>query len=316
MKPFAVYTYKFEKVEKIDLFLGQKDEDHERLLTLEQQQDFLQSIFRDDIANKRKFECFQRREYKEPNSNGKTHFERPYDCQVVWEKAGLIFLKISNKYRTLKSHKNFTVKKIGDEPWCHILIDNRPGKEGIAIEQSNAFSNTNFVGRILEDSLRKRFTPHYVNITISNQYQPETFWSIVKQNPYNVESVKFLFAAPNHPWATDLIGSSRYASIDMNAKPTTIFSAIKKGEHITLNETNTELSNYVEACASEGEDIEVKFIGMRKVLHVKKVKDKYVIKQMPEELFNYLLQNEPELFDEEFPSLAEFLNKFYPSKHV
>ena len=59
----------------------------------------------------------------------------------------------------------------------------------------------------------------------------------------------------------------------------------------SLNKSNEELFNYVEACGLSGEDIIIKVKGIRTRIHIKDVKDKYVFKQMSEDTFRQILSN-------------------------
>lgn len=313
MAEFALYTYAFRDVERIGLYLGQED-DHDKLPTLQDKQDFMQKIFRDDINGGREFECFRTQEFKDTKTKKNRKEKVKYGSKVVWEKSGLILLMINNPYRTITKHKDFQKIKEQDEPWCYVIIDNRFGREFIAIQKSMAFNDTDTVAEILESSLRSRFTPHYVTIDVKNQYKPEAFWDIInKHKLYGIQEVSFRFAAPNHPWATELIGQVREAARDMNAKPTTTFSSAE-GDPLLIEKSNMELCNYVEACSMEGEDIVIKVKGQRARLHVVDVKNKYVIRQMSDETFRSIVNFVPELFDENFASLAAFLNQIKTSK--
>ena len=63
-----------------------------------------------------------------------------------------------------------------------------------------------------------------------------------------------------------------------------------------------------------GEDIIIKVKGIRTRIHIKDVKDKYVFKQMSEDTFRQILDGDPDLFDENFDSLAAFLDQIKANK--
>ena len=312
MATFAIYTYKFRDVENIGIFLGQEDQ-HEPLPTLKDKQDFLQSIFYEHLNGGREFECFlvgtQRTQ-----DNKQLKYKTKYGVRVVWEKDGLVLLMVSNPYKRLTRHIDFKKIKEQDAPWCHVLIDNRLGREFLAIEKNAAFSSPDNVAEILESSLRDRFHPHHVTIEIKNQYTPDAFWDIInKHKGSGIQEVAFHFAAPNHPWAIELIGNVNQAAKSMKARATTTFSS-PDGNPLCIDKNNNELNDYVNVCALEGEDIVIKVKGIRSRLHVVKVKDKYVFKHMSDDTFRAILKNHPELFDKNFEAFTSFIDQIKPYK--
>ncbi len=308
MAAFAIYTYSFQHVENVGLYLGQEDE-HEPLPTLKDRQDFVQKIFHDDLHGGRPFECFVTEFATDPQGK-KVRNKTKYGSKVVWEHDGIILLLVSNPYCTITTHKNFKKDKTKDEPWCHVLIDNRFGREFIAIEKTTAFKDIDKVATILEESLRSRLTPHFINITIKNQYTPDAFWEIVEKHKFaGVNEVAFKFTAPNHPWASELLSTMRSAAREMNARPSATFCSQDNEHPLILEKNNEELSSYVKLCALEGEDIVIKVKGIRARLHVINVKNKFVFQSMSDELFRKMLTAAPELFDESYSSFATFLDQ-------
>lgn len=307
MAVFAVYTYKFRDVENVGIFLGQEDQ-HEPLPTLEDKQNFLQSIFHNHLEGGREFECFTM-ESQRTSDNKITKYKTKYGVKVVWEMDGLVILMISNPYKKLTRHIDFKKIKEQDAPWCHVLIDNRYGREFMAIEKNSAFNTADQVAYILETSLREHFHPHHVTIEIKNQYQPDAFWEIIDKHKSNgIQEIAFHFAAPNHPWSTELLGSINNAAKSMKARATTKFSS-PDGNPLCIDKSNAELNNYVDNCALEGEDIVIKVKGIRTRLHVKNVKDKYVFKHLSDDVFRKILKHKPELFESNFDELTAFLNQ-------
>ena len=307
MAAFAIYNYTFRNVESIGIFMGQED-DTSPLPTTEDKQNFVQQIFRDHLHGGREFECRTTEERKSATGK-KERCTTKYGCKVVWEKYGLIILMISNPQKTITKHKNFQIQKEQDEPWCHVLIDNRPDREFIAIEKNSAFNSPDTVATILESSLRARLTPHRVTIEIKNSYEPDAFWETVdKYQSWGIHEVIFRFAAPNPAWQAALIGSISDAAREMNARPSTVFSS-HDGDPLILSRTNEELNTYINICATSGEDIILKVKGIRPRIHIKDVKDKYVFKQMAEDTFRQIISGEPNLFDENFSALTAFLDQ-------
>jgi|GEM_PF-4315186 len=312
MASFAIYNYSFHGITKVGLFLGQEDET-KPLFTAKERQDFVQKIFHDDLNGGRQFECGRMEEQKTPDGK-RIRTKMKYGCQVVWENYGLIFLKVSNPYKSITKHSNFQKIKEKDEPWCHVLIDNRPDREFIAIEKNSAFNSPDSVAAILESSIRARLAPHRVDIEIKNSYEPDAFWETVdRYKAWGIYEVAFKFAAPNPAWQAELIGSVSEAAKAMNARPTTVFTS-PDGAPILLSKDNEELFKYVEACGLSGEDIIIKVKGIRTRIHIKDVKDKFVFKQMSEETYRLMLSGEPDLFNEDFGLIASFLDQVKATK--
>lgn len=290
MATFAIYTFKFRDIDNKGLFVGQTEK-YEPLPTLEDKQRFMQQIFIKDHTG------------KEPFLRGADGC----DCKTLWESSGFIVLMVSN-IKNVTRHQKFRKIKDHDEPWCHVLIDNRPGREFIAIEKNGAFSSPDIVANILQDELRYRFALHHVEITIKNQYQPDAFWDIINKHLVNgIRQVAFHFSVPNPPWASELLGNMNEAARSMHARPTAIFSS-PDNSPLIVDPQNEELRRYVEVCAKEGEDITVKVAGIRARLHVIDVKDKYVYMVMEENAFKEIVSNSPELFDKEVSLMAGFFD--------
>lgn len=307
MASFAIYNYKFRDVENIGLFLGQED-DTAPLRSIKEKQDFVQKIFHDDIHGGRKFESFRVEESKKTDGK-KERTKIYYGNKVVWERDGLIVLMISNPLKTITKHENFQKKKEKDEPWCHVLIDNRENREFIAIEKNSSFNSPNTVASILEHSLRQRLEPHRVTIEINNSYEPDAFWEIVEKYKLSgIHEVVFRFAAPNPAWQAALLKGMNDAARDMGARPSTVFTS-PDGDPLILSRENEELCRYVELCALEGEDIVLKVRGIRSRIHIKDVKDKYVFKQMPDDVFRDLVNGEVDLFDKDYDAFVAFLDQ-------
>ena len=204
--------------------------------------------------------------------------------------------------------EQFRKIKEQDEPWCHVLIDNRPGREFIAIEKNGAFTSPDIVAELLQNELRYRFALRHVEITIKNQYKPDAFWDIINKHFINgIRQVAFHFSVPNPPWASELLGNMNEAARSMHARPTAIFSA-PDNSPIIVDQQNEELRRYVEVCAKEGEDITVKVAGIRARIHVIDVKDKYVYMVMEENSFRDIVSNSPDLFEKELPLMANFFD--------
>lgn len=315
MAAFAIYTYKFRDVENIGFILGQEDETYP-LPTLKDKQDYVQKLFHDDLNGGRKLDCFRTDELTDKNTGKVTYKKTPFGLKVVWEKDGLILLLVSNPYKKITRHEQFQKLKEKDEPWCHVLIDNRFGREFMAIEKNGAFTNPDSVALILESSLRERLAPHKVTMDIKNQYEPDVFWQVVEKNKvFGILEVIFRFAAPNNPWAAELIGTANEAARSMKARPSIAFTS-PDGEPIELNKDDEQLCNYVEACSMQGEDIEVKVKGLRSRIHIINVKNKYVLKQMDEDALKSLLSDNSEVLDENYALLVAFLQQIHTSKEA
>lgn len=289
MATFAIYTFKFRDIENKGLFAGQTEK-YQPLPTLEDKQNFLQHIFQEDLRSKEPF----------LHAVG-------CDCKTLWESSGFIVLMVSN-IKNVTRHQKFRKIKEQDEPWCHVLIDNRPGREFIAIEKNGAFTSPDIVAELLQNELHYRFALHHVEITIKNQYKPDAFWDIINKHFINgIRQVAFHFSVPNPPWASELLGNMNEAARSMHARPTAIFSA-PDNSPIIVDQQNEELRRYVEVCAKEGEDITVKVAGIRARIHVIDVKDKYVYMVMEENSFRDIVSNSPDLFEKELPLMANFFD--------
>ena len=310
MAAFAIYTYKFRDVDNIGIYAAE-EKNNAPLLTLKEKQDFVQQIFRDDLAKARPFECRLWKERKNKTTNKKERIFIGYKSQVVWENNGIIVLQIANNKPSTR-HENFKKIRTTDEPWCYVIIDNRYEREFVAIEKNSAFRSPDVVAMILEHSLRDRLVPRHVTIEITSQYSPEDFWAVVdKHKDRGIREVSFCFAAPNNPWASQLLNHQNDAARQMKARPTTTFTA-PDDDPLVLDRDNEELQTYAKVCATTGEDIVVLVKGTKQKIHVKKIKDKYVFRVMNDSAYAHLSTSAVELFDSNYTDMATFLNSINP----
>ena len=106
------------------------------------------------------------------------------------------------------------------------------------------------------------------------------------------------------------------AAQGMQARPSAVFSS-PDNEPIEINADNEELRKYVELCAKQGEDITVKGAGIRARIHILDVKDKFVLVVMDETLYRKMGENNPDLFEDEYPTLSAFFdNVLKPAANV
>jgi hypothetical protein len=106
------------------------------------------------------------------------------------------------------------------------------------------------------------------------------------------------------------------AAKGMQARPSAVFSAPDNAP-IEVSSDNEELRKYVELCARQGEDITIKVAGIRARIHVLEVKDKFVLAVMDENLYKKMGANDPDLFEDEYPTLSAFFdNVIKPAENV
>ncbi len=133
-----------------------------------------------------------------------------YPCHVLRHEENIILLRIENPknveiWEQQPSDSSIPIiERTAKEsyPYCYVIIDNRPGKQLIAIQISNpAWRNPNQVRNLLEDSINWQLhvMDYGVEVNIKTKMMPTDFWDYVnrKRRKYGVSIKSMIFSFTN-----------------------------------------------------------------------------------------------------------------------
>jgi len=197
----------------------------------------------------------------------KSKKEGVFNHKLYYEKDGIVVLKIANN-KHLNLEEDFKTQKHNYSPSCFVIIDNRIGIQRIAIEENTtAFSSTDVVRNILENTLRRYLRGYGLGIEIKKEYEKKEFWDLIGSHPQGISMVRFSFSYPNlprvHKSINELINSE---SKVVHSKQTTLEYKSDNLEQLDLKESNLQLSGLVDASANSGHPITIKARGIQKFI--------------------------------------------------
>lgn len=239
-----VYTYEFMPAsEETDGLFESAEEVKERNMHVmarkqDLMQDFLEMIAKGELV---------------PAMN-----DKQYRCKVLYNKNRIVIFKMEHlKDETYDWDFGTATHPIG--PNCHVIVDNRANMQHIAIEpKQKAFSSTNVVKNILNETFKPLFKQHGLLFDIKAQYQPSEFWEYVDaEQMYGIKEVRFYFPYPNLPAISDKYGEfMKQVGLDYTCMPGLILYAPDDLD-MKLSKNDKGLQFYLEAAGESGIPIAV-----------------------------------------------------------
>ena len=187
-----------------------------------------------------------------------------FDHLVVAEANGVIVLQIANNTQQVHEQK-FNRWTEEDHPSLFVLIDNRTDRQVIAIENRTlAFSDTQTVANILEESFNRRLYRHRLQLQVNAKYHAHEFWDVVSQYEQGIASVTFKFPYPNMPAISDMVGEF-YTDLARrtNSEPKTTLTT-PKTERMRLEPDDEILQQMIKAASASGKLIMMRPKGAQK----------------------------------------------------
>lgn len=187
-----------------------------------------------------------------------------YDHLVVAQGSGIIVLQIANNTQQVHEQK-FNRWTEEDHPSLFVLIDNRTDRQVIAIENRTlAFSDTQTVANILEESFNRRLYRHRLQLQVNAKYHAHEFWDVVSQYEQGIASVTFKFPYPNMPAISDMVGEF-YTDLARrtNSEPKTTLTT-PKTERMRLEPDDEILQQMIKAASASGKLIMMRPKGAQK----------------------------------------------------
>lgn len=203
-------------------------------------------------------------------TSAKTGDPTLYPNTVLKTRDGVTLMRVCNvKHLTLV--QDYKEHKLESNPYCHVLIDNRPGVGQLAIEQSGAFDGeSDKVRDILQESLHAQLADVGLTIEIRAKVRVMDFWETVEEQmrrrDERVRRVIFDFSDPDKSEPIDAPPSviehlrflNNLSQLTGAVKSQYKLEAKREGT-LRLDRAHEDLAQMVGLCCNNGYRIAVHF---------------------------------------------------------
>lgn len=240
MALFSIYTYQFSPVIDGDLF---SEVLFERKKIMSQKNTVFERIIKETKY---------------------VHRNKILSAQLIFIQGDIIAFRLANR-KTVRLEKKFQEEVEINEPSSLVIIYNSSFEQRIAIEQNtNAFSETEVVAKILRNSFVKVLKRFNLSITIRKEYQKQEFWSFVQEHTENIEMLRFEFDYPNLPRVSKCI-EDLIKDVSEETLSTKTRFELNSGENnnLKITEDNNQITNLAKASSESGNPIIMKVKGYK-----------------------------------------------------
>lgn len=247
MATFNMYTYQFNPT--ISIPIGSLFDEY-----FSQEQDKIMSK-KNDVFEKVVLTAIEDSEFY--------HRSRRLSAQLLFNKDNLIVFRIANK-RKFILEKEFVESIETNEPSTLVLIYNDGDVQRMAIEQHrDAFPDTDIVAKIIQNAASRLLQSDQLNVVIRKEYCETEFWNFVRENPNQIQMIRFEFEYPNLPRLREHIGDViKAAGKSISGDKATIqYEATNNG--LNLEEGNQVLQQLNRASSEGGNPIIFRLRGQR-----------------------------------------------------
>ena len=174
MASFVLFNYQFSRIDgyRKDQYF---DPSFSPILmdseeSFPQRQEILDKLFLDDFDKKNEITFFRRNKI-----HVHKHLMRPTDHIIVF--------RLANKRVMTRTTEDLKKVEMDDYPYCHVIIDNRPGIQRMALEiKKKAFQDVKTMANIISETLNKYLNPYSLGIELFHLQDSRTFWTYVNDN--------------------------------------------------------------------------------------------------------------------------------------
>lgn len=286
---FSLYNYMFEKCAEDDFFYDEERQQEVERNFIHRQKCF-DDVFIDDFNNEKRINF--------TNARGTQYLHR--FLLAPYREEGVYILMILNNCRGTRHDEQLNSIPFDDYRRCIIIIDNRPGVQAIAIENStSAFQSLktieNIVERTLSHVMQRRFS---LKMSLKNLYNSSRFWNIVqdkKSFPSGFRKVEFTWPKPNLERL-----AKRFEFIQGIRKDTesavTLVTDAGAGKSVRLNPDDQWTRDVVQAASNIGGEASIRLTpnGSRRKINVRK--DCYKFITFDDATFSKMSPDNPHLY--------------------
>ena len=212
---------------------------------------------------------------------------------ILSHRSDIIVMRLCDN-RNVSIRQDYKKNPEVTNPFCQIVIDNRPGRALMAIEKESSFGNPDKAAEILEETINNYLRDYRISIEIKQHTRVDEFWSYVdEQTLVNKDPIrKVVFDYPN-PKLTKSLFIPKDVETKVNALFTMLgntnavkghlqMEASKEGS-LQLKRTKKDMAQMVALCCNNGYNLSVYF----KNYGIFRVNDRIkTVKSMDESILN------------------------------
>lgn len=201
----------------------------------------------------------------------------PVRWNVVWWRVNNVQLKnlVRRKGKNAQGQDVYEDESENSYPYSHVVVDLRPEYLQIAIEKTPAWSNTDKLADVLQESFNRLMSSRWgVSVSISARMEPTKFWDYVHKQVYDngdyIKKISFSFKNPK--LARSAAGISKNSRLKQMARVAEMSGAIKSFytmyfhkniDKKKFSEKNRDLSEMVTLCGDKAYDLTVNFAKVK-----------------------------------------------------
>lgn len=193
-----------------------------------------------------------------------------HDNRICKRPCGIAIMDVCNRKNKFvwQEYRKVGVK---DEPYCKIIIDNRPDFGYFYVEESSIFGKdgADKLVKLLTRNLNDKLEEYGWEMEMFAKLPENTLWDVVEERKSKgeyVKSVKFELPNPNRMACNDLhlslserIKQVVYLSECFNAYKTIFHPQALKGEVIPFDRKSQDMAHLVSLCSVAGYGVTVYF---------------------------------------------------------
>lgn len=192
-----------------------------------------------------------------------------YNADIQIHKNDIIIITLQNEKSKEIMTIDYAIERYKHYPFCHVIIDNRPGVGQIMVERSAAFGyKTSTVYNIIYPYIKTKLLDEYrLTFEMNMKFKEDDFWEIInrRRTRFNdpVKSVKFTFDNPKTKKPIDASADMAESMIAMACiakadKAELLLNATTENE-LEISRTNKHLANLVKLCSNNTYSVSVGF---------------------------------------------------------
>ena len=260
MITFIVYKYYYKRVRKLTkLEFSEPNED----LTNPNNREKAMSTFEEVLDSLLTTKSITITEIK--NKETEIHENR-----ICKRPCGIAIMDVCNNKNKFV-WQGFQKVGVKDEPYCKIIIDNRPDCGYFYVEESSIFGKdgADKLARLLMSNLNRKLKEYGWEMEIFAKLPETTLWDVVEERKAKgefVKSVKFELPNPKrmasnelHLSLSDRVKQIFYLSECFNAYKTVFHPHAPKGESVPFDRMNQDMAHLVSLCSVAGYGVTVYF---------------------------------------------------------
>ncbi|TYC14780.1 hypothetical protein ES677_05210 [Bizionia gelidisalsuginis] len=186
------------------------------------------------------------------------------------EGQNYLFKLAQNK--TTNITKDFKNIKIADAPYAHVVLNNDPSVQKIAIsDNKEAFSSPEVVKNILKKLFRRDLEKFGLNIEIEALYDKVEFWKYVSKHRKEITYLNFEFIKPNLANISKSLPLvfKNFVDNTNSHESHIIIKAPEKGTLVNIKKSNEAIKGLVDYTSEGAGSIKLKVKGIRKQISTK-----------------------------------------------